>query len=96
MFRYLSLLETKLLKIPPLPYGERDIGLFVFSKKPVFDILRTEKDGAFENNKNEHGFLDIIEKLVMQNYRVEAYPIALPDDTLSFNSPEDLKKLENI
>ena len=94
--KVVSLLETKVLKIPPLPYGERDIGLFIFSKKPVFDILRREKDGAFENNKNEHGFLDIIEKLVMQNYRVEAYPIAFPDDTLSFNSPEDLKRFTNV
>lgn len=94
--KVVSLSETKLLKIPPLPYGERDIGLFIFSKKPVFDILRKEKDGDFENNKNEHGFLEIIEKLVLLNNRVEAYPIAFPEDTLSFNSPEDLKKLENI
>lgn len=89
-----SLKETKALGIPPLPYGERDIGLFVFKKKPVFELLRKGKDGNYINGLREHGFLSVVEDLVKEHYKVEAFPIALPSDLLSFNSPEDLLLIE--
>lgn len=88
-------LETRALGIKPAEYGERDIGLFVFRKQPVFGLLAEDAAGDYSAGKNEHGFLYVIEKLVEQQYKVEGYPIAVPNDVLSFNTPEDLRQIEN-
>lgn len=92
--KLLRVKETRALGIAPAKWGERDIGLFAFSKQPVFNMLRVDVEGNYEAGKQEHGFLYLIEKLVQAGKKVEGYPIALPEDVLSFNTPEDLKEIE--
>jgi hypothetical protein len=84
-------LETRALGIPRADKGERDIGLFVFKKEPLFSILKkgAATDGA------EHGFLYAIEQLTNSSEKVEGYPIATDDDVLSFNTPEELAVIED-
>ncbi len=85
--------ETRELGIDPAKEGERDIGLFIFKKYPAFTILEKD-DKIYEHSLKEHGFLYIIERLAELHQKLEGYPIALPGDILSFNTPEDLKKIE--
>lgn len=92
--KLLAVKETRALGIEPAKYGERDIGLFVFKKQPVFAMLQQDADGNFEAGRNEHGFLYLIEKLAANGLKVEGYPIAVPNDVLSFNTPEDLQQIE--
>lgn len=87
-----EVLETRALGIAPADEGERDIGLFVFKKHPLFKLLA---DAMVENGK-EHGFLDAIGSLVNEGKKVEAYPIAQANDVLSFNTPEELSIIEQI
>lgn len=70
--------------------GERDIGLFVFRKNPLFSILRDDLPGKVGRTTGEHGFLYAIQYLVQQGYRVVAMPIATEQDLLSLNSLSDL------
>lgn len=92
--RVTAVKETRALGIPPLAYGEREMGLFVFKKDPVFSLLAKDAGEAYENGKKEHGFLYVIEKMVGLKLRVEGYPIARQSDLLSFNSPADLSAIE--
>ncbi len=87
--------ETRALGIQPAKYGERDIGLFVFRKKPLFEILKKDSLKYCTGLLGEHGFLYAIEKLCIQGEKVEGYPIALPSDCMSFNTPEELKAIED-
>lgn len=89
-----SVIETRAAGIAPGKDGERDIGLFVFRKQPVFDELRKHSEFTEVNGKQEQGFLYVIEKLVLSGYKVEGYPLALEQDILSFNTPEDLQAIE--
>jgi bifunctional UDP-N-acetylglucosamine pyrophosphorylase/glucosamine-1-phosphate N-acetyltransferase len=89
--RLLRVLETRALGIQPASYGERDIGLFVFRKEPMFSIL---KQGLGLQGDAEHGFLYAIEMLAAAGERLEAYPIAQTTDVLSFNTPEELAAIE--
>lgn len=75
--------------IKPQP-GERDIGLFVFRRQPVFSMLRDDLPGKVGGATAEHGFLYVIEHLVQAGYRVEALPIATDLDLISLNSLSDL------
>jgi bifunctional UDP-N-acetylglucosamine pyrophosphorylase/glucosamine-1-phosphate N-acetyltransferase len=93
--KLVSVKETRALGIPPAEKGERDIGLFFFKKQPVFALLAADAAGDYEAGKNEHGFLYIIGKVVATGAKVEGYPIALPIDILSFNTPEDLAQIES-
>jgi bifunctional UDP-N-acetylglucosamine pyrophosphorylase / glucosamine-1-phosphate N-acetyltransferase len=86
--------ETRALGIEPLTEGERDIGLFVFKKQLVFDYLCKDIPGEMADGSKEHGFLYIIEPLVKAGHRVEGYPLARPNDLLSFNTPADLEQIE--
>lgn len=85
--------ETRALGIEAAKEGERDIGVFVFQKQPTFELLKRDADQEYLAGKKEHGFLYIIEKLVAQQKKVEGYPFALPNDVLSFNTPEDLEQI---
>jgi bifunctional N-acetylglucosamine-1-phosphate-uridyltransferase/glucosamine-1-phosphate-acetyltransferase GlmU-like protein len=87
--------ETRALGIEPLTDGERDIGLFVFKKQLVFDQLANNIPPEMANGTKEHGFLYIIETLVQAGYRAEGYPLAQPNDLLSFNTPDDLSQIEH-
>lgn len=93
--RLKSIKETRALGIPPAKYGERDIGLFAFRKDAVFPLLAEDLGKSYENGKNEHGFLYVVEKLAERGNKIEGYPVALPNDILSFNTPEDLKMIED-
>ncbi len=92
--KLLRVKETRALGIPPKEYGERDIGLFLFQKRPVFDILKTDSALYKTEVNREHGFLYIIEQLVIRQKKLEGYPIAMATDILSFNTPEELKLIE--
>lgn len=94
--KLVNVIETKAAGIKPPDWGEREIGLFVFKKEPVFKLLRKDQNGSYEAGKNEHGFLYNIEILAKEGKKIEGYPIALPQDLLSFNTPEDLQKIENV
>jgi bifunctional UDP-N-acetylglucosamine pyrophosphorylase/glucosamine-1-phosphate N-acetyltransferase len=73
----------------PLP-GERDIGLFVFRKSVVFDLLREELAGKWGKSTGEHGFLYIIGHLATRGYKVAALPVATELDLVSLNSMKDI------
>lgn len=90
--KFAEVLETRALGIPPADEGERDIGLFIFKKQPLFDVLAT---APMEEGK-EHGFLDAIGRLAATGAKVEAYPIAQANDVLSFNTPEELVIIEQL
>ncbi len=85
--------ETRALGIEPLKDGERDIGLFVFKKQLVFDYLQKDIPADMAGGRKEHGFLYIIETLVREGKKAEGYPLALYNDVLSFNTPEDLSQI---
>ena len=95
--KVVRLLEThKNTDIPKADMGERDIGLFIFDKQIVLDLIEEEFKKFDEKSGNEFGFLSILESLSTKGYKVEAYPIAHEKDILSFNTPEDLKKIIGI
>jgi bifunctional UDP-N-acetylglucosamine pyrophosphorylase / glucosamine-1-phosphate N-acetyltransferase len=92
--RLQGVVETRALGIAPQKGGERDIGLFVFRKQLIFDFLQTDIPEEMQDGRKEHGFLYLIERLATAGKRVEGYPLALPRDLLSFNTPEDLQSIE--
>lgn len=71
--------------------GERDIGLFIFRKELVFDALSEDVPERYGKTTGEHGFLYVIGLLSKRGYKVEALPIATPEDLVSLNKLEDLK-----
>lgn len=70
--------------------GERDIGLFVFRKTLVLDILREELEGKWGKATGEHGFLYVIGHLAARGYKVVALPVATELDLVSLNSIKDI------
>lgn len=87
--RVLALLETREDGSLPAP-GERDIGLFVFNKTPVFEMLQQPLSGRMGRRGLEHGFLYLIEHLAAAGYDVRALPIATELDLVSLNQLSDL------
>ena len=84
-----DVLETKLLGIEPT-FGERDIGLFIFRAGIIFSLLESNHGTSYSNDINEHGFLYLIKEMVLKHFKIEGYPIATYQDTLSFNNQDDL------
>lgn len=82
--------ETRELGLSAPPGGERDIGLFIFRKQPVFDALQEDLPGKFGKATGEHGFLYIIKHLVKKGCRVEALPVATELDLVSLNCMTDV------
>ena len=82
--------ETRESSLATPPSGERDIGLFIFRKQPVFDLLLEDLPGKFGKTTEEHGFLYVIEHLVSRGCRVEALPVATEQDLVSLNSMTDI------
>lgn len=70
--------------------GERDIGLFVFRKPVVLDMLREKLAGKFGRSTGEHGFLYIIGHLAARGHKVVALPVATELDLVSLNSMKDI------
>lgn len=89
-----ALIETRAEGIPPAEKGERDIGVFVFRKNPVFDVLRNQPLYSEKTGRKELGFLYVIAKLTDHQLKCEGYPIAEYKETLSFNTADELKAIE--
>ena len=85
-----GVLETREAGLTPPPKAERDIGLFIFRKDPVFDRLREELPGKRGSGTGEHGFLYVIGYLAGTGCKVAALPIAKEIETVSLNSVRDL------
>lgn len=89
--RLAEVVETRELGIEKPSYGERDIGLFVFKKDLVIDMLQMELQSKYGQESGEHGFLYIIKELIIQGAKVEALPIATEKDLISLNYIEDIQ-----
>jgi bifunctional N-acetylglucosamine-1-phosphate-uridyltransferase/glucosamine-1-phosphate-acetyltransferase GlmU-like protein len=89
--RLVEVVETRELGIEKPSFGERDIGLFVFKKDLVINMLQKELQSKYGKASGEHGFLYIIKELILQGAKVEAPPIATDKDLISLNYIEDLK-----
>jgi bifunctional UDP-N-acetylglucosamine pyrophosphorylase / glucosamine-1-phosphate N-acetyltransferase len=87
--KVLQVIESREEGLSPQP-GERDIGLFIFNKKVVFDLLKKDLIGKYGKKTREHGFLYVIKYVAMQDCNVDALPIATSLDLISLNSLEDL------
>jgi len=87
--KVISLIETREEGSSPKP-GERDIGLFIFDKQSVFNLLRGDLPKKYGRKTGEHGFLYIIQHMVDRGYDIEALPIASSLDIVSLNYLEDL------
>jgi bifunctional UDP-N-acetylglucosamine pyrophosphorylase/glucosamine-1-phosphate N-acetyltransferase len=90
--RVTALVETREAGIEPGP-GERDIGLFVFRRDPVFDLLAKKLPGADGRATGEHGFLYLVRYLAERGFCVEALPVATERDLISLNRLSDLDSL---
>ena len=84
-----ALVETREAGLAIEP-GERDIGLFIFRARPMFDLLAQKLDGAIGARTGEHGFLYVVRHLAAAGYKVEALPVATQDDLVSLNRLSDL------
>ena len=71
--------------------GERDIGLFIFKKDIIMNLLREDHKDKYGKATGEHGFLYIIKYLAKLNYKIEALPIAKPEELISLNRLSDLQ-----
>jgi bifunctional UDP-N-acetylglucosamine pyrophosphorylase/glucosamine-1-phosphate N-acetyltransferase len=85
-----GVIETREEGIGQPQAGERDIGLFVFRKPVVLDMLREELAGKWGKSTREHGFLYIIGHLAARGYKVVALPIATELELVSLNSMKDI------
>ena len=85
--------ETHELGISAPKPGERDIGLFVFRKALVLEMLKEQLPNNRGKHTKEHGFLYIVEHLAARGSRIEALPIADELEVISFNRFEDLQGL---
>lgn len=88
--KVMRVIETREEGIGDPQAGERDIGLFVFRKTVVLDMLREELAGKWGKSTGEHGFLYIIGHLVARGYKVAALPVATELDLVSLNSMNDI------
>lgn len=83
-------IETREEGVGQSQAGERDIGLFVFRKTVVLDMLREELAGKWGKSTGEHGFLYIIGHLAARGHKVVALPVATELDLVSLNSMKDI------
>lgn len=84
---FIDIIETKESTLPPPPFGERDIGFFVFNRVKMQQTLTCDNHGKYSSESGEHGFLYALKHLT----RVHALPIALPNETKSLNKISDLQ-----
>jgi bifunctional UDP-N-acetylglucosamine pyrophosphorylase/glucosamine-1-phosphate N-acetyltransferase len=85
-----SVSETREQDLSAPQAGERDIGLFVFRKQPVFSMLQADLPGRLGRTTGEHGFLYVIEHLARSGHHVAALPLATVSDLISLNALADL------
>ena len=86
-----GVVETREQEFSVPQAGERDIGLFIFRKAVVLDVLSEELPNKWGKSTDEHGFLYVIEHLVARGFCVEALPIALELEVVSLNSLKDVE-----
>ena len=86
----IGVIETREQGLTEPQSGERDIGLFIFRKTVVMDVLREELEGKWGQSTGEHGFLYVVRHLVARGFRLEAMPIASELDLVSLNSLKDI------
>ena len=84
------IVETREEGVLPPAHGERDIGLFIFRKTPVLNMLHWELPGKWGKCTGEHGFLYIVDHLVKRGLKVEALPIAKDIEVVSLNRLQDV------
>lgn len=89
--RVLGVTETRELGAGAPQPGERDMGLFLFRKEPVFELLQQDLPGKTGKTTGEHGFLYVIEHLVANGFRVQGLPVATERDLVSFNAMKDIE-----
>lgn len=87
--KIIKVIETNVTK-NKYKYGERDIGVFVINKNIVFKYLNKSYMQK-KHTKKEHGFLQIFNTIVKNNYKVESLPIATSKESKSLNYIEDIK-----
>jgi bifunctional N-acetylglucosamine-1-phosphate-uridyltransferase/glucosamine-1-phosphate-acetyltransferase GlmU-like protein len=85
------LVETREAGIAHPQPGERDIGLFLFRKDTVLPVLREDLPGRRGRHTEEHGFLYVVEHLVIRGMRVVGLPVATELDLVSLNSLRDIQ-----
>ena len=72
--------------------NERDIGVFIFNKELIFDYLARDFLNKHNSVSGEHGFFFyIIEHIIKDGHRVEAYPIASDAEAVSLNQISDIQ-----
>lgn len=85
-----GVVETREAGLAPAP-GERDIGLFMFRREAMLDMLRRDLSGKFGKRTGEHGFLYVFAHLAAAGLKVEALLVASEIDLVSLNSMSDLE-----
>ena len=91
----ISVLETREQDVFGCESGERDMGLFVFRRQPVFSLLEAKLPGKLGGASGEHGFLYVIELLAASGFCVDALPIATELDLISLNALSDIPSTFN-
>ena len=86
-----SVIESREAGIADPGPGEREIGLFIFRREPVWTMLQQDLPGKFGKHTGEHGFLYLIGHLAAAGFKVEALALASELDLVSLNSLGDLK-----
>ena len=85
-----GVLETREVGMDGHLAGERDVGLFIFQRDVVMDLLQMDLSGRTGGRTGEHGFLYLIGHLASRGKRVTAVPVATQLDLVSLNSLSDL------
>lgn len=88
--RFMDLRETRESGDAQPTAGERDIGLFIFRRAPMLEILRRDLPGKFGKATGEHGFLYAFAHLAAAGAKIAALPIATELDLVSLNSLSDV------
>ncbi len=92
----LEVIETRGINKKITTKSEREIGFFIFKKKPIYKILNSNLDRKFNIKTKEHNFLYIIKHLVKKGFKVEGIPIATTKDTYSINTLKELKTIRKL
>ena len=87
--KIIQIIETREMGLDPQK-GERDIGLFLFKKELVLNILEENHLDKFGNSTGEHGFLYIIKYLAKRGFKIQGLPVAKEKELKSLNSINDL------
>ena len=90
--RVKSVLESKNNpEIASSKIKERDLGIFIFRKDIVLDLLDKDLPGKFNKVDGEHGFLYVIDHLYKLSKKIGTVRVSDPKEALSLNAIEDLK-----